>query len=158
MVVVDALPAKPNTPNQGALSLSMSLPRSLSQVMLSLDILLWRRTSAVMKGRMFRRTPSFRSGFQPMGCSARRFKRTKMSCGGSSSKNSSKRRLSRIADRDLVGLGHHRFVPTARAALRWHEPREVAACHLWACGNVRCVQGCGKTMNTCVFHAMAYTC
>ena len=44
------------------------LPRSLSHLTLTLA----RRTPAVTNGRMLRRTPSSRSGSQPMGCSARR--------------------------------------------------------------------------------------
>ena len=51
------------------------------------DIL--RRTPAVTKGRMFKRTPSLRSGSQPIGCSSIGFQRTKMSYGGSPSRISS---------------------------------------------------------------------
>ena len=37
------------------------------------------KSRSLRKGRMLRRTPSLRSGVQPMGCSARGFQRTKMS-------------------------------------------------------------------------------
>ena len=44
-----------------------------------LDVGVLAENTAVMKGRMLRRTPSLRSGFQPIGCSAIGFQRTKMS-------------------------------------------------------------------------------
>ena len=47
-----------------ALSRCGSAPRSFSHLILTF----LRRTSASTKGRMFIRTPSLRSGFQPMAC------------------------------------------------------------------------------------------
>lgn len=43
---------------------------------------------ASINGRMLRRTPSFRSGFQPIGCSSNGFQRTKMSKPGPPGKES----------------------------------------------------------------------
>ena len=56
----------PRFQNQGiSLSRVGSLPRSLPHLMFG-DL---RRMPAWINGRMFIRTPSFRSGFQPMACS-----------------------------------------------------------------------------------------
>ena len=48
------------------------VPRSLFQLIVNLA----RRTPALTNGRMLRRTPSSRSGSQPIGCSASDFQRT----------------------------------------------------------------------------------
>ena len=50
----------------------------------------------------------------------------------------------RFADRDLVGLGHHRFVTATRVVVRGDEPREVAAGHRGPGGDMRCVKEAAK--------------